>query len=68
MLPQEWMPAVPDHDPTVLTKRSGKTFVSPWGRAEWSRDIKAYYDAVANEPIPDRIQDLMASLLKAARK
>jgi hypothetical protein len=62
------MLAVADYDPTVLAKRTGKTFVSPWGQAEWSRDIKAYYDAVASEPIPDRIQDLMASLLRASQK
>lgn len=36
-------------------------------RADWNRDIKAYYDAVASEPIPDEIERLMATLAKAIR-
>jgi hypothetical protein len=34
----------------------------------WNKDIKAYYDAIASEPIPDEIQALMATLAKAIRK
>ncbi len=38
------------------------------GKPEWNRDIKAYYDAIASEPVPDEIQALMATLAKAIRK
>ncbi len=41
---------------------------SPVAKPEWNKDIKAYYDAIASEPIPDEIQALMASLAKAIRK
>jgi hypothetical protein len=37
-------------------------------RPEWNKDIKAYYDSIAAEPIPDEIQQLMATLAKAVRK
>ena len=38
------------------------------GKLEWNRDIKAYYDAITNEPIPDEIKALMATLARAIRK
>ena len=37
------------------------------GKAEWNKDIKAYYDSIASEPVPDEIQALMATLAKAIR-
>jgi len=37
-------------------------------KPDWNKDIKAYYDAIANEPIPDEIQALLATLAKAIRK
>ena len=37
-------------------------------KPEWNRDIKAYYDAITNEPIPDEIMALMATLARAIRK
>ncbi len=44
------------------------------GRADKSegnndmKDIKAYYDAIASEPIPEEMRKLMAALAKAIRK
>jgi hypothetical protein len=38
------------------------------GKPEWNRDIKAYYDSVANEPVPDAIVALMAKLAQTIRK
>jgi hypothetical protein len=38
------------------------------GSAEWSKDIKAYYDQVANEPVPEAFTRLMADLAKSIRK
>lgn len=35
------------------------------GKPEWNSDIKAYYDSVANEPIPDEILALMARLARS---
>jgi len=40
----------------------------PSDRPEWNKDIKAYYDSIAAEPIPDEIQKLMATLARAVRK
>ena len=37
-------------------------------RPEWNKDIKAYYDSIAAEPIPDEIQKLMATLAKVVRR
>jgi len=37
------------------------------GKSDWNKDIKAYYDAIASEPIPDEIQALMAILARAIR-
>jgi hypothetical protein len=38
------------------------------GQAEWSKDIKAYYDQVANEPVPETFTRLMADLAKSIKK
>jgi len=37
-------------------------------KTEWNKDIKAYYNSIAAEPIPDEIKKLMATLAKAVRK
>ncbi len=37
-------------------------------KPDWNRDIKAYYDAIAGEPIPEEFAKLMAKLAKAIRK
>ncbi len=49
-------------------KPSQETSGGPTANPEWNKDIKAYYDAVASEPIPAEIQALMATLAKAVRK
>ncbi len=41
---------------------------APGDKPAWNKDIKAYYDAVASEPIPEEFQNLMATLAKAIRK
>jgi hypothetical protein len=38
------------------------------GKADWNKDIKSYYDAIVNEPVPNEIEALMATLAKAIRK
>jgi hypothetical protein len=49
-------------------KQPRGTSGGPSDKPEWNKDIKAYYDAIASEPIPDEIQQLMATLAKAVRK
>ena len=56
--PRREVPAVPPPDGSGAAT----------GKPEWNRDIKAYYDAIASEPVPDEIQALMATLAKAIRK
>ncbi|WP_420382068.1 NepR family anti-sigma factor [Novosphingobium sp.] len=50
------------------TKRPNDKDGSNADRPEWNKDIKAYYDSIAAEPVPDEIQKLMATLAKAVRK
>ena len=38
------------------------------GEPSWNKDIKAYYDAAAAEPIPADFEKLMAELAKAIKK
>jgi len=59
---------VPDSHRPVPAKQSHEESGRPADKPEWNRDIKAYYDAIASEPIPDEIQQLMATLAKAIRK
>jgi hypothetical protein len=33
----------------------------------WSKEIKAYYDSIVQEPVPDDMQGLMASLARTIR-
>jgi len=59
---------VSDPHPTGPTTPLAEPLGGPTGKPEWIKDIKAYYDAIASEPIPDEIQALMATLAKAIRK
>jgi hypothetical protein len=59
---------VPDPHRPVPAKQSHEQTGGPADKPEWNRDIKAYYDAVASEPIPEEFQKLMATLAKAIRK
>jgi len=55
------------HQP-LPAKRTSQAHGNQSDRPEWNKDIKAYYDSIAAEPIPDEIQKLMATLAKAVRK
>ena len=57
-----------DRDRTSPAAQSSDGPAGSTGNPEWNKDIKAYYDAIASEPIPDEIQELMAILAKSIRK
>ena len=59
---------MPDsHRPFPAKQSRAASGVSP-DRPDWNRDIKAYYDAIASEPIPEEFEKLMTILAKAIRK
>jgi len=59
---------VPDSSRPFKANQSREASGSPPEKPEWNRDIKAYYDAIASEPIPEEFENLMAKLAKAIRK
>jgi hypothetical protein len=58
---------MPNRNRPVPIRHAGTPPGDPVAAGEWDKDIKAYYDAVAEEPVPDRIQALMAALIKVTR-
>ena len=59
---------VPDPHRSISGKPPPAGCGDATGKPEWNRDIKAYYDSVANEPVPDAIKALMAKLAQTIRK
>ncbi len=55
------------HRPIPATPSPEASAGSP-EKADWNKDIKAYYDGIANEPIPEEFERLMALLAKTIRK
>jgi hypothetical protein len=60
--------SVPDSQRPFSANQSREASGRSPERPDWNRDIKAYYDAIASEPIPEEFEKLMAILAKAIRK
>ena len=40
----------------------------PSDKPDWNKQIKAYYDAIVSEPLPEDMRKLMATLAKSIRR
>ena len=59
---------MPDSDPQIPASEPSAASGHAPDNPAWNKDIKAYYNAVASEPIPEEFAALLAKMAKAIRK
>lgn len=60
----EWDKPVKEAPPSTTQGPTPEPDFPQAGKPAWSEDIKAYYQAAAQEPVPPEFLDLMAQIAK----